>query len=255
MSNYELKNWWFEVGYGEARKKILAMGYVYNNKRFRDGQEIHTSWVQEITKQDDILILKTKNSVYHCLLGEHCDDTSDLDKVAVKERLSHLGDIEKLKKEMSKAREAKRKREEEGLKKLIPEEQDNVLIMEFSSEKPDYFKTMLAKRNGVIRYLTDYTVHVGMVRDSVLIGDSLDDLDIPLNERIDYRFFPMFYDTLEFYQWYKFGGVVYGKNSGNSKLTLDTPAGRFVIPPGACYPLMPYSSVGRVEKEKVEEVE
>lgn len=248
MVNGELKNWWFGVGCRKGNNEIVALGYVYSNESFFDGQGIHTSWIKEVIKKDDILLLKTMNSVYECSLAEHCVDMSDLNETAVKEKLSHLGNIEDLKKEMEEARKAKRKKEEEALKSLIPEEQDNVMIMEFSDEQPDYFMSMLIKRNGVIRYLKDYTVHVGMVRDSVLIGD-YDNWDMPLEERIDFRFFPLMYYEIEFYMWCGFTGDVYGKNSGSSKLVLDTPSGRFVIPPGACYSLMPYSSVGRIKKE------
>lgn len=59
---YELKNWKIDtVGKDE---NYFAWGNVYNNPRFSEGYNIHTSMIVNITERSDGYEVQTNNSVY-----------------------------------------------------------------------------------------------------------------------------------------------------------------------------------------------
>ncbi len=124
-----------------------------------------------------------------------------------------------------------------------------VLIEEKRKKEAEYYiKSIFMKRAGVCKYSEEYGVHVGTFQDSVFIDRFREEDDLNGENELDFRFFPYSGNRLKFYSWYGFDGEIYAKNSGKEEIEVDTPAGKFLIPPEKCYPLMPHSLIGRIQK-------
>lgn len=59
-----LKNWYLKTG--KDGSLIVAKGNVFNNAKFKEGRFIKTSSIETIELNENIVEIKTRNSVYYC---------------------------------------------------------------------------------------------------------------------------------------------------------------------------------------------
>lgn len=242
MKIFELKSWYFY--FVDEEEYLIAYGNAYDNPKFYRGQFIHTSMVMSIEMLEDRLRIHTRNSVYDCLYEEYVGQSmnfAETDYFPMPEPREENG--EKLKEKLAVSHKEKLERDEQALTDGVADE-DYCLVFEFSTEEEYYFKSVYVKEHGEEFYSRDHHVHVGTFQDSVLIESVYEDE----NCEFDYRFFPYMDNHLEFYSFTDFGGKMFVKNSGEQPLEVKLPFGRFLIPPGECYPVGKDTVLGRVTK-------
>lgn len=69
----ELREW--KLVKSELTGHVHASGYVHASSEHGEGDRILTSPVKNISKEEDVLLIRTANSVYRCPLKE--DRTED----------------------------------------------------------------------------------------------------------------------------------------------------------------------------------
>lgn len=117
----------------------------------------------------------------------------------------------------------------------LPDGERNAVVIEFADFAGYYYNRMLVVAPEWDEYFgsNGYFTDVGLFQDSILLGSGgSDEAD---GEYPDLRFWPYEGNRLEFYLWETGGRRVFLANSASSEaaIEVDTPEGRYLLPPGA----------------------
>ena len=199
--------YWYITGFRKGEwKGCMAHGIVHGHQRLADGIKIHTSAISAVTVEQDMAIIRTKNSEYHCRLDEACfqlvDDTGQ----------RYFPNFEELRETYERQLE-------------VPGQGDGVLIA-LDSEAEYYYIGATFRCGGENIEIRIPTVHIGTFCDSVLIGC----LTGKTRQAIDYRYFP-FSDRVEFYSWTNELDT-YITNAGTKKMKVEVKGRENMIEPG-----------------------
>ena len=199
--------YWYITGFRKgAWKGCMAHGIVHGHQRLADGILIHTSAISAVTVEQDMAIIRTKNSEYHCRLDEASFDLFD------EPGKRYFLDFENLREKYERRLE-------------VPGQGDGALIA-LDGEAEYYYVGAAYRCSGEIIEIRIPTVHIGTFCDSVLIGCLTD----KTRQAIDYRYFP-FSDRVEFYSWMQTFDT-YILNAGTQPIKVAVKAQENVIAPG-----------------------
>lgn len=240
---YELKNWQLQ----SYTDWIGISGNVYGNPKFEEGFFINTSRIESVEADEKAFLMHTHNSVYHCSFETRSRDAGE--GFEELELLTRMGfDAEKAKAVMRSleysVREARRKHEETLLSGISAND-ENVVIIDLTSEDEYYFSAVEVKRGEEKLFSEVRNVHVGQTQNSVEVGNTYGENEGLLSE-IRFCYIPHSGNRIDFTEWTSDLGTVYIHNNGLMPMEADTPCGRFVIPPGKCYPITQDSQIGRL---------
>ena len=65
----ELREW--KLVKSEMTGCVHASGYVYGSEKHGEGDRILTSPVKSVTREEDVYVVRTENSVYHCPVSDN----------------------------------------------------------------------------------------------------------------------------------------------------------------------------------------
>ena len=199
--------YWYITGFRKGEwKGCMAHGIVHGHQRLADGILIHTSAISAVTVEQDMAIIRTKNSEYHCRLDEASFDLFD------EPGKRYFLDFENLREKYERRLE-------------VPGQGDGALIA-LDGEAEYYYVGAAYRCSGEIIEIRIPTVHIGTFCDSVLIGC----LTGKTRQAIDYRYFP-FSDRVEFYSWMQTFDT-YILNAGTQPIKVAVKAQENVIEPG-----------------------
>ena len=199
--------YWYITGFRKGEwKGCMAHGIVHGHQRLADGILIHTSAISAVTVEQDMAIIRTKNSEYHCRLDEASFDLFD------EPGKRYFLDFENLREKYERRLE-------------VPGQGDGALIA-LDGEAEYYYVGSAYRCSGEIIEIRIPTVHIGTFCDSVLIGCLTD----KTRQAIDYRYFP-FSDRVEFYSWMQ-TFFLYILNAGTQPIKVAVKAQENVIAPG-----------------------
>ena len=199
-----LYNWYID----KPREHCHAHGNVVGHPKFTDSLPIHTSAIQRISLDGEIVTIETRNTVYMAALPD-----CDLARERNESRLFPEGLIERLKREY-RARVYKTKK-------------DSVLLV-YSDHCSYYFDRCIVNRSGQKTELGMGT-HLGMFQDSCLIGRA----GMAVCESTcDIRYFPH-PGWIEYYTMDTDSLPVYLRNAGEHTLYFRMGAYWLELPPGA----------------------
>ena len=199
--------YWYITGFRKGEwKGCMAHGIVHGHQRLADGILIHTSAISAVTVEQDMAIIRTKNSEYHCRLDEASFDLFD------EPGKRYFLDFENLREKYERRLE-------------VPGQGDGALIA-LDGEAEYYYVGAAYRCSGEIIEIRIPTVHIGTFCDSVLIGCVTD----KTRQAIDYRYFP-FSDRVEFYSWMN-DFDAYIVNAGVQPIKVMVKAQEYVIEPG-----------------------
>ena len=200
-----LKYWYItEMRKGEW-KGCIAHGIVHGHQRLADGILIHTSAISTVIVEKDTVVIRTRNSEYHCNLTEAS---------------FHLFD-ESGKRDLPNYEELREKYER---RLEVPGQGDGALIV-LDSEAEYYFVGAAYRCCGEVIEVRVPTVHLGMVQDSVLMGCFIE----KTGQAIDYRYFPL-PNKVKFYSWHTID--TYILNAGTQPIRIGVKAHENLIEPG-----------------------
>lgn len=196
-------HYWFIKKVGDG---LVCNGVVTGHKKLADATYIHTSAIQSFWIDGDELIIKTRNSTYHCPL-EYCrfdeqDHYSDV-----------IPDYEGIK---AKYKDAM---------KYPSIEKGKVLLVLADFAKYYFHSLYYVPEDSTDDAKIEYRSwpHIGTFKDSFLIGSS--------DGRIDLRYFPHF-RNIEFYSEMTANSPLYIENIGSTVLYAKTHAGTIKLDPG-----------------------
>ena len=199
--------YWYITGFRKGEwKGCMAHGIVHGHQRLADGILIHTSAISAVTVEQDMAIIRTKNSEYHCRLDEASFDLFD------EPGKRYFLDFENLREKYERRLE-------------VPGQGDGALIA-LDGEAEYYYVGAAYRCSGEIIEIRIPTVHIGTFCDSVLIGC----LTGKTRQAIDYRYFP-FSDRVEFYSWTNELDT-YITNAGTKKMKVEVKGQENLIEPG-----------------------
>jgi len=202
--------YWYITAYG---KYAVAHGIVSGHERLPDGQKIHTSYIRRLElREDGAVVIRTKNSEYHCKLGTACFHRFD----EVGKRF--LPDFKKLQEKYERKLE-------------IPDDGDGVLIV-LDSEAEYNFVGALFQVGDRKKEFHDPDVHIGMFQDSVL----LEWYDRASDTYVGYCYFPT-PSQAEFYRWVAM--KTYIQNVGIKEIEVSIDGNDYQIAPGGQLFLIP----------------
>ena len=201
-----LKYWYITAVKKGEWEGCIAHGIVHGHQRLADGILIHTSAISAVTVEQDMAIIRTKNSEYHCRLDEASFDLFD------EPGKRYFLDFENLREKYERRLE-------------VPGQGDGALIV-LDGEAEYYFVGAAYRCDGEVIEVRVPTVHLGMVQDSVLFGCFME----RSQQAIDYRYFP-FSDRVEFYSWMN-DFDAYIVNAGVQPIKVMVKAQEYVIEPG-----------------------
>lgn len=201
-----LKYWYITEIRKGAWKGCMAHGIVHGHQRLADGIKIHTSAISAVTVERDMVMIRTKNSEYHCRLDEASFELFD------EPGKRYFLDFENLREKYERRME-------------VPGQGDGALIA-LDGEAEYYYVGAAYRCSGEIIEIRIPTVHIGTFCDSVLIGCLTD----KTRQAIDYRYFP-FSDRVEFYSWMN-DFDAYIVNAGVQPIKVMVKAQEYVIEPG-----------------------
>ena len=188
--------YWYITGFRKGEwKGCMAHGIVHGHQRLADGILIHTSAISAVTVEQDMAIIRTKNSEYHCRLDEASFDLFD------EPGKRYFLDFENLREKYERRLE-------------VPGQGDGALIV-LDSEAEYYFVGAAYRYGGEVIEVRVPTVHLGMVQDSVLFGCFME----RSQQAIDYRYFP-FPGRIVFYSWMNELDT-YITNAGTKKMKVE----------------------------------
>ena len=215
--SYILKNWSLRsLSGGQKELSFMVCGRVYGRPGWGDGSKLCSTEIQEVTIENDEVIITTKNSVYCCPMSEHHCPVEDIE---LQQRFfdeASRGKIET-------ASACRYEQNIQALATKLPAEEKEAILFVVSSQADYCFEGLLLKNGKDIRFISDYHVHTGMIQNSVLIGDM---------ESIDFRFFPYYGNKISFYVWRTTCRTVYVYNLGPEPVRFECLAGDYLIPPG-----------------------
>lgn len=231
----ELINWYMEKCSDRSTVRI-AHGIVFGSPKFRDGQSIHTSGIQEIVREGDILKIQTQNSVYEGSLAMHL-----LTKEAYKDLYGALKtygyswqDAETLVRRMWDAYFPLGKKKKKLLQSLFPEKYGTCNILEFSGQTKHYFRFLARRDPDGNRFWDQGSLHVTPGR----CGEMAELHDEALQKQnINFRFYPR-PDGLELDGCPAEYGAVLVRNGGLGPLEVKVGVHRYRIPAGECVELV-----------------
>ena len=204
--------YWYITGFRKGEwKGCMAHGIVHGHQRLADGILIHTSAISAVTVEQDMAIIRTKNSEYHCRLDEASFDLFD------KPGKRYFLDFENLREKYERRLE-------------VPGQGDGALIV-LDGEAEYYFVGAAYRCGGEVIEVRSPSVHLGMIQDSVLMGCFFEKTE----QAIDYRYFP-FPGRIEFYSWMDLD--TYITNVGTKKIKVEVKRQENMIEPG-CTVLIP----------------
>ena len=201
-----LKYWYITAVKKGEWEGCIAHGIVHGHQRLADGIPIHTSAISTVIVEKDTVVIRTRNSEYHCNLIEasfHLFDESGK---------RYLPNYEELQEKYERRLE-------------VPGQGDGALIV-LDSEAEYYFVGSAYRYCGEVVEVRVPSVHLGMVQDSVLFGCFME----RSQQAIDYRYFP-FSDRVEFYSWMQTFDT-YILNAGTQPIKVAVKAQENVIEPG-----------------------
>ena len=201
-----LKYWYITAVRKGEWKGCIAHGIVHGHQRLADGILIHTSAISAVTVEQDMAIIRTKNSEYHCRLDEASFDLFD------EPGKRYFLDFENLREKYERRLE-------------VPGRGDGALIV-LDDEAGYYFVGAAYRCCGEVIEVRVPTVHLGMVQDSVLMGCFIERTE----QAIDYRYFP-FPGKVEFYSWMNELDT-YIINAGTKKMKVEVKGRENMIEPG-----------------------
>ena len=212
---FELKKWHLLT---DAKWGVRAYGYVFNNPRFSNGQDITTSHIEKIKVDEEngqIIIMTYSDSTYLLRFDEINVSAAEIE--IIKKYFTFLdissSVVDKCLKYREKSKEILRKEYAEILK-----QGDMYLIMAGKNVIDGYFKGKTGNVEEV-----GIRVHQGMNQDSVLIRGSAG---------IDFRYFPKGWkcDEIKPYQWSQGISRIIIKNIGERlKFINGDEIGEFLI--------------------------
>ena len=201
-----LKYWYITAVRKGEWKGCIAHGIVHGHQRLGDGIKIHTSAISAVTVERDMVMIRTKNSEYHCRLDEASFELFD------EPGKRYFLDFENLREKYERRME-------------VPGQGDGALIA-LDGEAEYYYVGAAYRCSGEIIEIRIPTVHIGTFCDSVLIGCLTD----KTRQAIDYRYFP-FSDRVEFYSWTNELDT-YITNAGTKKMKVEVKGQENLIEPG-----------------------
>ena len=232
---YVLKNWQLIKHLGNDDIPWYSVtGNVYGRSGWQEGKKLFSSEIKSVEMVEGIVCIQTRNSTYHCAENDHAYSGKDAD--ALKELLGE-NEMRQIM-DMAQEKEANRRR---FLLSKIPMESNKALMFVMSDSESFYFESALIVKDGGTEIVTDYHVHVGMIQDSVLIGDM---------DHFDFRFFPYKGNRLKFYAWAETYEPVYVYNEGIQPIEVDCPYGDFLVEPGTME-LLDKSNTGAMISEHI----
>lgn len=189
-------------------KYLTGRGIVTGHKRLEDSHRIYTSDIQAVmlNELENELIIRTRNSVYHCPLAYCLFNKQDNNP-------EFIPDYERIK--------AKYKNAE-----VFPSIEAGKVLLVLSNFCHYYFHSLYyvpldSPDMKPLKFVG--WPHVGMFQDSYLIGTE--------DGRIDIRYFPH-YQNIEFYSHDTDGRPLYIENIGDVTIYVRTHAGNIKLAPG-----------------------
>ncbi|MFI3230198.1 MAG: hypothetical protein R3Y29_01415 [bacterium] len=190
---YIFKRWVLTKGEFGNDFGIIVWGNVFENPRFCNGTMIHTTVVREFDLQDECIVVKTRNSVYHCYLKD-CD-TSDYKTKEVlcemfEDKKDYFEDLFKDAIELpegTKANHFERDNIELDKSEINHEEIENMTYIVCIDWRKDIFARAIFIKNEFGELENSTAVihpHYGMFTDTALCQDYTNGLD--------YRFYVYF---------------------------------------------------------------
>lgn len=232
---YVLKDWQLisHMGNGDKPWHSVA-GRVYGRPGWKEGKRLYSSEIKSVEMTAGMISIQTLNSIYECAEDEHAYFGKDAD--ALNELLGEAARQRILEAAQEKGEERRRL-----LLTKLPADTDKALIFVMSDAERYYFESALIVKESATEIVADYHVHVGMIQDSVLIGDM---------DHFDFRFFPYKGNRTKFYAWDDAYEPVYVFNNGVEHIEVDCPYGAFLIKPG-CLELLHNDNEGALTKEHI----
>ena len=214
---YVLRDWQLISHIGNNDEPWHSVtGKVYGRPGWKEGKRLYSSEIKSVEMKEGMISIQTLNSIYECAEDEHT--YSRKDSGALKELLG-----EAARQRILEAVQEKGEERRQFLLSKLPADTNKALIFVMSDAERFYFESALIVKDGVAEIVADYHVHVGMIQDSVLIGDM---------DHFDFRFFPYKGNRLKYYAWDESYEPIYVSNNGVECIEVDCPYGAFLIKPG-----------------------
>ena len=153
-SGMKTLKYWYITGFRKGEwKGCMAHGIVHGHQRLADGIKIHTSAISAVTVEQDMAIIRTKNSEYHCRLDEASFDLFD------EPGKRYFLDFENLREKYERRLE-------------VPGQGDGALIV-LDSEAEYYFVGAAYRCGGEVIEVRVPSVHLGKGRSPVFTEKDL----------------------------------------------------------------------------------
>lgn len=213
----KLHQWYIDehVGFNEEKEEVVyqAHGIVTGHNRLRDNSNIHTTAIKEvnISEEQEMVILQTKNTVYYCDLKE-CDYSRQSTSLYIPDFYKYAAIYGK---------ESEKEYEVE----------DNSVLLVSSDKEMDFWKRAFYKHHGKLQKLT--TERYWNICPRVLNVLNRNHAECP-EETIDIRFIPREGNNVrDIYLLYiPEGFALYVENIGKEKIYMQLPYGYIEIPAG-----------------------
>lgn len=213
---YTLKNWHFEDGIVS-----IIYGNVYDNPNFPNGYYIHTSKVESVEDiaEENAFMAITKSGSHYIL---PYDSMMNADAEQNRGKLSSFGlDIsdEKWNKMLEMSNNALAAQKQEQALRLDEFKKGSVpgsLYLEFNCNEIQcaYFHADGDEEDVPEFYALKPYCHVGTFQDSYIIADGK-------YGKMDYRYFPIWNDTVETYHWSSSIKEIWVRNTGDTTIAFD----------------------------------
>ena len=225
-----LKAWHVTSRQREGETVYYAYGTVYGHTSYRcqDGTFIHISRIQRITEADEnTLEIITRNTNYQVKLNEYGTLINIEDAAAGNDYSTSYGDFTEnalkhfdvspgVYQKLTELRKERFEKRNSLIKSCDEKLSDGEIYLALSADADNYFDFGAVKLSNEIVPLRKI-LHVGMVTDSVLLGND--------KSGIVARYFPFSMRNIEFYHdlYSDFTGLIEGTRLGYLKNTGDMP--------------------------------
>ena len=206
----KILKYWYIIEHGEY---MAAHGIVGGHERLSDGMKIHTSQIENVSMQGDgTVLIKTKNSEYHCSLPDALFHEFDVSGRKLLPEFDILRDTYERKLE-------------------VPGQGDGALFV-FDSEAEYSFVGAAFRVGEQRKEFRRAPVHLGMFQDSV----PMDWFDKVSGKHIRYAYFP-YPGRIEFYDWTMM--KTYIRNVGRKKIKVVISGKEYFMEPGRQISILP----------------
>lgn len=210
---YKFKKWTIDL----KHKVPVITGYVYDHPQFKPGYHIVTSRVMNGMVVKEGIVLETySGSQYLCDFTQHSGKSDDINYLI---DVFGIDQVSYIKKFINKASKKSFEAQKDFTISIAPEDECVIINL---NDTDYYFESVLYHDHDNEFFTKHHYLHLGLYKDSVLIG---------YPEIDDFRYYAGDH-LVNFYKFSRKFGPVYVYNFGDAPIHVKSPNGEYIVHPG-----------------------